>query len=821
MQPSAFATPTRPLILVCLAGLVLCGCPTDSDSGESQPTVTAGDVAPATDVSDVGSRAETVHGETVHGETADGDAADGRVELPDTSPTVTLSIEPTVPSTTDDLVATVSGAQPSSIVWLVDESPADFSGPSVAASKTKRGQVWAALTAGQRAEVTIVNTAPACQFAGVVPGPRSFDPQLCTCEGRTDPDGDPPEDTCTWMIAGSPAETDGSCLLPGGLASPGDDVICSITAADDADMGEPVSGSVTVINTAPEAPNVVITPDSVTEETVATCAATPTVEPDGQPVTLEYLWWVNDVEVGTDSQLNGTAFDKTDVIRCEARAFDGAEYSDWEGTPITTVDNSIPTASGASVTPDEAPRSAAFDCIAEGLSDADPTDMPNALVQWFITPLGGIESETGNGSATLNALPLSVGDIVRCEVTPYDGENFGSMLMSGSAVVVNLLPTIESAAVSPSAPTVGDPVECVVGNATDPDGDAVTVSTIWLVNGTKAAPETAGPGDSLACIATPSDPFGSGAAVESSAVIIMTTLCPPGHCDDGIECSEDVCDPTTGDCGAIAQDCSDDDVCTADWCDVVTGSCQHAPVSNGICGENCAAPVECQDFNACTHDACQDGVCTNVLKDCDDGVLCTQDSCDSESAECGHTPIADCTNGCTLHSDCADDLPCSEDVCDTIFGTCSNTPIVDCQLCAGDAECVPPGGVNPCIEGQCDEGACAFSPRVCYDDVPCTFDTCDTDSGCEFRLLQGCETGCVEDGDCDDGSDCTVELCSDGECSNALVECDDDDPCTVDGCLPESQKCAHWPDPNCSDDGGACESNSDCAGIDACTSKTC
>jgi hypothetical protein len=55
--------------------------------------------------------------------------------------------------------------------------------------------------------------------------------------------------------------------------------------------------------------------------------------------------------------------------------------------------------------------------------------------------------------------------------------------------------------------------------------------------------------------------------------------------------------------------------------------------------------------------------------DCDDGVACTDDSCDPGQG-CVHTPNE------TL---CDDGDDCSVDRCDVIEG-CSNTPVADCGL---------------------------------------------------------------------------------------------------------------------------------------------
>ena len=101
-----------------------------------------------------------------------------------------------------------------------------------------------------------------------------------------------------------------------------------------------------------------------------------------------------------------------------------------------------------------------------------------------------------------------------------------------------------------------------------------------------------------------------------------------GLCDDGVDCTNDVCDATL-DCLNTPNDfiCDDGTECTSDLCDAVAG-------------------------------------CINTVDEfiCDDGVDCTLDSCDVVSGTCVNTPTA---------SLCDDGLFCTIDVCDTTLGCLS------------------------------------------------------------------------------------------------------------------------------------------------------
>lgn len=127
-------------------------------------------------------------------------------------------------------------------------------------------------------------------------------------------------------------------------------------------------------------------------------------------------------------------------------------------------------------------------------------------------------------------------------------------------------------------------------------------------------------------------------------------LCAEVECDDGDDCTQDVCDRDTGQCSypdepddtlcdfgglpgfckagvcedamlCANKDCDDEDVCTADGCNPANGECIHTPGEdgvtcpyrigspgvcfNGVCG--CDPDGACNDLNDCTTEEC-DGV---------------------------------------------------------------------------------------------------------------------------------------------------------------------------------------------------------------------
>ncbi|MCK9420522.1 MAG: hypothetical protein M0R70_14215 [Nitrospirae bacterium] len=81
--------------------------------------------------------------------------------------------------------------------------------------------------------------------------------------------------------------------------------------------------------------------------------------------------------------------------------------------------------------------------------------------------------------------------------------------------------------------------------------------------------------------------------------------------------------------------CDDGIDCTEDSCDVATGACVHTPL-----GSCCTSAADCNDNNICTTDACGHTAVANccvTAADCEDNNVCSTDTC--VAAKCVHTPI--------------------------------------------------------------------------------------------------------------------------------------------------------------------------------------
>ncbi len=275
---------------------------------------------------------------------------------------------------------------------------------------------------------------------------------------------------------------------------------------------------------------------------------------------------------------------------------------------------------------------------------------------------------------------------------------------------------------------------------------------------------------------------------------VLETAAATGCPDDGSPCSTVSCDPSTGTCKSeLAPDglaCEDDDACAA------AKSCVAGQCAGG-------AAIPCDDGNECTNDVCVAEVgCTYTPNGlgCDDGDPCTKiDICDGGACK-GSTSVCDCK----ADSDCPDEPPnpcdginrCVDNVCKldpTTIVTCAADGLGPCLTSTCDpatGQCnvvLKPDGAS-CNDGDactdnegCKAGTCIpAGVSACDDGNVCTDDLCSPATGCTHT-----NNAAV----CNDGNACTTsESCLLGECTGGATVClelcdndlDDDNDTLID-----------------------------------------
>jgi cysteine-rich repeat protein len=300
------------------------------------------------------------------------------------------------------------------------------------------------------------------------------------------------------------------------------------------------------------------------------------------------------------------------------------------------------------------------------------------------------------------------------------------------------------------------------------------------------------------------------------------------------------CEPGAG---CFLDKCTENKQCQSGWCveHMGDGVCTQA------CTEECPPGWECRLLNTGTDPVY---VCisnySNLCKPCGTSDNCkspggADDLCVGYGAE-----GAFCGGACQATQDCPWGFSCKKSAsvdgveimqCVADAGVCPctarsvalalNTP---CEVtnefgaCQGKRVCVEQG-LSPCdaatpaaevcngldddCDGDLDEGdfiqGLYLSP--CDDGNDCTEDLCNGEAGCEHTALSGTE--------CKDGNPCTVaDTCKDGVCAGTLVDCDDENPCTDDSC-DETGGCVF--EANLAD----CDDGDPCTVADACADTVC
>ncbi len=179
---------------------------------------------------------------------------------------------------------------------------------------------------------------------------------------------------------------------------------------------------------------------------------------------------------------------------------------------------------------------------------------------------------------TVEASRTSPGDVWTCTVTPTDGVLEGAGATASVTIAVgNRPPSAPTIRISPASPTDSDVLTCVIDTeSTDPDGDAVSYTYAWTVDGEDAGLNTATVGAALTvvgqewgCNVTASDGQATSAAATASVTIREA-------CGDGsITSTVSGIDFVTACAQTFDMGCASDDP----YCGSLRGSSPQMPVT--------------------------------------------------------------------------------------------------------------------------------------------------------------------------------------------------------------------------------------------------
>lgn len=203
-------------------------------------------------------------------------------------------------------------------------------------------------------------------------------------------------------------------------------------------------------------------------ELIGSTAAQPlqakvTTKPEGLPVLLR--WFVNDVELGSESTFQGHR--RGDRIFVRASLWRDGPTVDSEVRVIANTPPSV-----AAVTVSTPVSRTGVRAYPSGWRDADG-DTPGYRCMWYVNGLRQL------GDACQwepeNLLP---GDGVWVEVRPFDGFDEGPVVVSSVATAESAPPAIGTVSLT----SLNSGYAAAVTGVSDPDGDQVTILLYWFVN---------------------------------------------------------------------------------------------------------------------------------------------------------------------------------------------------------------------------------------------------------------------------------------------------------------------------------------------------
>ena len=270
----------------------------------------------------------------------------------------------------------------------------------------------------------------------------------------------------------------------------------------------------------PTIDSIQIVPAEVFTGSELSCVSTIS-NPSQQILSFQYEWFAGDTKLGDGGELNlqPDLVQPTDDIICSLKMF--TDDQEFAASATVTVSNTLPVIDEIDITPSDEVKIGTELICSGAASDADLEDVGISF-KWY----RGDELLAEGTSLVLSSSLVSKRDEVTCVLSAEDG--YGGIVEDKTTVVVgNSEPLLEAVLISPESPNTKDELRCEA-SATDIDGDNITLSYEWTVDGVAGSSTTdilLGPftvGAQVSCLVTPDDGEQTGASLSASTQIENT-----------------------------------------------------------------------------------------------------------------------------------------------------------------------------------------------------------------------------------------------------------------------------------------------------------
>lgn len=223
---------------------------------------------------------------------------------------------------------------------------------------------------------------------------------------------------------------------------------------------------------------------TTSDDLVYTIDVEPT-DPEGDNLYIAATWTVDGSPFDPiQTTVPATATRKGEVWEVSLVASDG----EWKSDPFTAslqVGNTPPEIVSATLQPAEPLTEHDLYISIQG-EDADSRDTVEFLITW--TRDGDEQSSVAHSQTVPSGMTES-GQVWEAQMIPFDGEDQG-VPMVVSTKIGNSAPVLTGLAIGPADPVVADRVRASTNGLGDPDGDALTVTVEWLVDGSLVETDT-------------------------------------------------------------------------------------------------------------------------------------------------------------------------------------------------------------------------------------------------------------------------------------------------------------------------------------------
>ena len=337
-------------------------------------------------------------------------------------------------------------------------------------------------TSGEQAtsdtSVMIGNGSPVLSGEMISPSVGIDTSSSLTCSVTvTDPDLESLTPTFTWTNGTANLGSGATITLDPTIAQPSDSIVCTADVTDGYGSSDSVSVAVVVDNTAPIISSVGISPTTAYNDTIVTCSVVAS-DADNQSLTTTYTWMnsTTGATLGSTASLvlDNTIANRNDVILCSVEVSDPSGDTALSSTTIS-LDNRAPSAPTVTLSPTTVYIDSTVTCTPSGSVDLDG-DIISYMYEWSVNG-SVLSSETTD---TLSNA-FAADDMINCTITPTDGLLNGST-GSSSVTITNRIPSVDSVTLTPD-PLYTDNTITATATASDLDGDILSVSYDWMVNG--------------------------------------------------------------------------------------------------------------------------------------------------------------------------------------------------------------------------------------------------------------------------------------------------------------------------------------------------